>query len=234
MESAVVRISGIERRYREVAVLRDCSFTVGAAETILLLGANGAGKSTLLRVIAGLARPSAGSVEIHPAAAPAVRLAAHEAMLYGELSVEENFRLFAALRGHPADCDLSSLDEWLLGTERHKSINQLSKGQRAKAALASVFAGTSPVLLLDEPSSALDDAATEVLCRAVHRERERGAAVLIATHDLARLGRLASRILILDHGKIGFDSAADSGPDAGGSAADAISRGIARYRELNR
>ncbi len=222
-------VSNISYQYPTVPVLSSCSLSIGRAETCLLLGANGSGKSTLLGLVAGLKRPSTGCVKIDGKLSSHVRFGGHELMLYGQFTVEENLSLFVALYGLAPQSAVESLELWGLAAYRHRRVNDLSKGNRARVSLARAFLGSGSVILLDEPTAALDDAGTRILCGAVERERSNGSACLIATHDLARLLPIATRVIVLKDGAVLADSRAD---EVEGSAG--IQRVVEQYRELNR
>lgn len=234
----VVRSAGIERAFLAQRVLCGVSFELRCGDVSLLLGANGCGKSTLLRIVGGLLRPDRGSVQIFlnepgpRAAARKIGYQGHQLQLYGALSVEENLNLFASLGGAGGrEAVERALVEWELYRIRRKTANKLSKGLQTRLALARVFLCEPELLLLDEPSSALDDATVEVLLRAVaHRQAAApGMCAIIATHDVARLRPIATRTMFIEDGTVKADSAL-----AGGEAALQIEEVIAMYRRENR
>jgi ABC-type multidrug transport system ATPase subunit len=172
-------------------------------EVVLLLGANGAGKSTLLRIVAGLSRPDDGVVERF--SEPVVGFCSHHGSLYARLSVRENIALTSEALGLSSIevdrmCQAWGIDRYML-----KEVNGLSKGMYSRVALARAFLGLPKVVLLDEPSSNLDQEGTEILCSMITNESKMRA-VLIATHDVARLQDIATRIVILERGTIIADS----------------------------
>jgi ABC-type multidrug transport system ATPase subunit len=214
------------KTFGPVPVLRGLSLSCGAGECVLLLGANGAGKSTLLRVLAGLSRVDQGRVvNSFPGH---VGFLSHHLFVYGRLTVRENLTLFAKLSGRTDVAGIMSL--WGLDVCAEAAVSDLSRGNQSRVALARAFMSEPSVLLLDEPSSHLDDRGIELLVDGIERTRValsgRSLAV-IATHDIHRLGALATRVVVLARGQV----VADSGPSA---APAQIQHVMDLYRESNR
>lgn len=167
-----------------------------------LLGPSGVGKSTLLRVIAGLETgvPVEGGAEASDAAPLAGRVAlmAQSDLLLPWLSVRENVTLGAKLRGETPDLPRAEalMDRLGLGALADRRPEQLSGGQRQRAALARTLAEDRPVVLLDEPFSALD-APLKAEMQELFADTLRGRTVLHVTHDPAEAVRLADRIAVL-------------------------------------
>jgi ABC-type multidrug transport system ATPase subunit len=196
-------------------------------ERVLLLGANGAGKSTLLRIVAGLTRPDSGSISLRVSGR--ISLFSHHLFLYPRLTVQENLSLFAALQEDSLPLS-QSLEAWGLSAHASTPVSALSKGNQARVALARASLVPSPVLLLDEPTSNLDERGASQLRAVVDGlKTDRGGApiVIVATHDLHRLGDFASRVVVMHQGAV----IADSGPHAGKEALHGI---LQVYRESNR
>ena len=201
--SPLISVSNIAKSYGDHLALRSVSLSFQKNEVVLLLGANGAGKSTLLRILAGLGRPDDGVVERFYE--PFVGFCSHHGSLYGRLSVRENINLTSVALGLSSIevdrmCQAWGVDQYML-----KEVNGLSKGMYSRVALARAFLGSPEVILLDEPSSNLDQEGTEVLCSMITSQSEMRA-VLIATHDVARLQDIATRIVVLERGMIIADS----------------------------
>ncbi|MBN8548669.1 MAG: ABC transporter ATP-binding protein [Deltaproteobacteria bacterium] len=209
---------GVHKSFGREQVLHDLSLDLRPAELTLLLGQNGSGKSTLLRIAAGLSRADQGHVE----RAERVGYVGHQSLMYAALTVRENLRLAAELAGVGADID-AALQEWNLLSCADKCLSQLSKGQQSRAALARAFLHDPSLLLLDEPTSALDEASTILL---IEKLKASSAAILLATHDVARLESHAKRALVLTEGRISIDSAAGD--------QTTLETVVQRYREINR
>jgi len=220
----VLTVTDVTKRFGAQAVLRALSLSFARGEVVLVLGANGAGKSTLLRLLAGLVRPTEGVIE--RASSWRVGLAAHHSFLYGRLSLGENIAMYGALLGVPRnECD-EMIARWGISEFVDTPVSELSKGTVAKASLVRALLGGPAVLLLDEPSSNLDERGTVVLRETLEEQRGRGLAV-VATHDVSRLQRVATRIVVLEGGKC----VVDSGPRA---MPDKLDEVVRRYHEGNR
>jgi ABC-type multidrug transport system ATPase subunit len=220
----VLAADGVGKRYGFQHVLRDISLSFGVGEVVLLLGANGAGKSTLLRVLAQLVRPDTGRVVVPKGAT--IGFASHHTFLYGRLSVRENLALYRSLISGETHTLDGILDSWQLREVAGKPIVELSKGNQARASLARAFMGNPGASLLDEPSSNLDQRSVERLKQAVTLQSKTGP-VVIATHDVHRLRDMATRVVVMERGRV----LADSGTPATTTAIDAV---IQRYVESNR
>jgi len=181
-----------------VRALDDISLTVIPGELVCILGASGCGKSTLLNVVAGLERPTHGSVQC--AGQPSFMF--QEAALFPWLSVEENVGLPLRLRHEPGAARRARVAELLdlvqLGSFARRQPHELSGGMRQRVALARALAQEAEVLLMDEPFGALDAMTRDIL----HDELERiwlatGRTILFVTHNVREAARLGDRIVLL-------------------------------------
>ncbi|MFO1532482.1 MAG: ABC transporter ATP-binding protein [Thermoplasmatota archaeon] len=206
---AGLRMRGIAKSYGGRPVLRGIDLDVGATETVAVLGANGAGKSTLLRVAATLARPSDGMLEVAGVDARAepeqarhgLSILTQEAPLYPELSPREHLAWWARAQAMPdADPDARLIPAGLAAVA-HRPARTLSRGQRQRLALAMALLPDRPVLLLDEPFAALDDAGAAWLAAELRARRGRQA-VLMALHDPAQAAAVADRVQLLRDGRL--------------------------------
>ena len=160
-----VRLERVSRLYGSFVALRDVSLTVAAGASVVLLGENGAGKSTLLKVIAGLAAPSRGTVEVFGERPQAQRgrvsVMGHATMLYDELTGMENLIYFAGLHelGERAALEhiaAEALRAVGLDAANPRRVGEFSQGMRQRASLARALLAQPELLLLDEPFSNLD------------------------------------------------------------------------------
>ena len=206
------------------AVLKNLRLSVNAGEVYALLGGNGAGKSTTLAVLMGLLRPTGGAVQVmglDPATqAEAVRrriaYLPETVALYETLSAYENIAYFLGLSGdRPARAEMdAALDAaGLQAAARTRRTGGFSKGMRQKVAIAMALLREVPVLLLDEPTTGLDPVAASDFNALVGGLRQRGAAVLMVTHDLLGAADCADRIGFLAGGGIVEEVNADDGLD---------------------
>jgi sulfonate transport system ATP-binding protein len=179
-------------------VLDDISIDVAPGEFVTLLGASGCGKSTLLNLVAGLDRPSAGSISTD--GRPALMFQEHA--LFPWLTAGKNIELALKLRGVPKN-ERRGKTEQLLELVRLKGaygkrVHELSGGMRQRAALARALAQESNLLLMDEPFSALDAITRDVLHDELTRIwEETGVSVLFVTHNVREAVRLGDRVVLL-------------------------------------
>jgi len=175
---AVLRVEGLAVARGGVAVLDNLSFALGPGEALILRGPNGAGKTSLLRVLAGLARPLSGRVEMPPESAA---YASHADGIKAALSVRENLRFWADLYVQPWAEGV--LDDFDLRGLAHRPAATLSAGQSRRLGLARLGVIGRPILLLDEPTVSLDAASVARFAgwlREAHLAK--GGLAVIATH----------------------------------------------------
>ncbi|RPK89661.1 MULTISPECIES: ABC transporter ATP-binding protein [Streptomyces] len=180
-------------------VLDDITLDVAPGEFVTLLGASGCGKSTLLNLVAGLDRPSAGSIET-PGGRPALMFQEHA--LFPWLTAGKNIELALRLRGVPKSERRTEAERLLelvrLGGAHGKRVHELSGGMRQRVAMARALAQDSQLLLMDEPFAALDAITRDVLHDELTRIwRETNASVLFVTHNVREAVRLAQRVVLL-------------------------------------
>ncbi len=183
---------------------------------LAVFGPNGAGKTTLLRALSGERRPEAGQVALDgvavsgsdPAWRARVGLVSHRTGLYTKLTVGENLAFFGALHGLARDrqATLRALDAVGARDLAGVPVENLSRGQRQRAALARSLLHGPDVLLLDEPFTGLDPAAASVLETVLSSRRKAGTVVVLVTHDLERGLKLADRVAVLRRGRTVLDA----------------------------
>ncbi|WP_020186037.1 ATP-binding cassette domain-containing protein [Methylopila sp. 73B] len=193
----------------EIVALDGVSFSVPRGGVVAVIGPSGAGKSSLLRLAEGRERPTAGRVEIAASggAAPSVGVLAPHAALDPALTLAENLAAPLRRAGRPEPEIAREIEQALhyagLDAERNRRPGELATGERRRAALARALSGGRDVLLLDEPTSALDpDSAQELLAAVTRASEERGATVLLATHDMAAVTTLAGAVVVIDQGRV--------------------------------
>ena len=224
--SAVLDAQGISVRAGERFLLRDVAMTVAPGERVALVGPNGAGKSTLIRVLSGELRAHAGAVRLKGEdirSYPPRVLALHRAVLSQNIAVtfpftvSEMVRMGAGDRGGARVGALidNALDEVDLTDFRDRIITTLSGGEQSRAHFARVLvqlacgeAAHGPgVLLLDEPTAALDLRHQLDIAASAKRCAARGTAVIAILHDLNLAALFAERVIVLDRGAIAADGA---------------------------
>ncbi|SDF74215.1 MULTISPECIES: ABC transporter ATP-binding protein [unclassified Duganella] len=204
----------LSKQYGSHQALAGLSVQIAPGEVFCMLGANGAGKTTSIKLMLGLLTPSAGQVLVHGVDVHRDPLAARRQMLYlpeqialyGEMSGLENLDYFAGLAG-VGDRRPSLLLEWLHEAgipedAAHRRAATYSKGMRQKVAIALAIARSARVLLLDEPTSGLDPQASAEFHALLLRQRDAGAAIYMATHDLFRAREVATTIGLMRGGHL--------------------------------
>ncbi len=208
-DGPVLEAVDLYRAYGPSPVLRGVDLRLGPGEALAVVGPNAAGKTTLLRILAGLVRPSRGSVRVlgHPPRAVESRRAigflAHQSLLYDDLTVLENLTFAARLYAvpKPREAAARALAEVGLAERASSRPRELSRGLLQRASLARALVHDPTVLLLDEPFTALDAPTAERLRLVLRRRLARGAAAVLATHHLGEIWDLVTRVAVLAGGR---------------------------------
>jgi ABC-type multidrug transport system ATPase subunit len=193
----VIRARNLVKRFGDKRVLDGLDLDVRRGDFVLVTGPNGAGKTTLLRLLAGLAAPSAGELDIEATRAE-VGFLAHEPLVYRELTAVENLDLYGRLYRVPERRERIGmlLERFGLWRERNERAGDFSRGMLQRLALCRTFLHDPAVFLLDEPFAALDAEGAELLAVEL-AERRVGRTAVVATHDPAPLLALATAQLAL-------------------------------------
>jgi len=202
----------VSRHFGRRRALTRVSLRCQAGEILALLGPNGAGKSTLLSIVSTLLTPSSGEVlygehrtGLQPAAIRArIGMLGHDLFLYPELSAAENLRFFGRMYGVPGlEARIASaLDRAGLSERRDDPVSGFSRGMRQRLALERALLHAPRLLLLDEPFTGLDDAATVALRNRLSALRETGCLLLLTTHDLETIETIVDRAVMLRGGRL--------------------------------
>jgi ABC-2 type transport system ATP-binding protein len=188
---------GVRKRFGTIEALRGLDLAIRAGEIYGLLGPNGSGKTTFIRCVAGLLRPEAGTLKalgLTPRAAVSagrVGYMTQAAALYGELSVQENLRFFAALQGVPhveerIEEALRTVD---LLDRRRSVVNTLSSGVRTRVSLAATLLHRPSLLLLDEPTVGVDPLLRQEFWAHFRRLAASGTTILVSSHVMDEASR---------------------------------------------
>ena len=195
--NGVIRARGLEKRYGDKRVLRGIDFDLADNGFLVVTGPNGSGKTTLLRLCTGLAAPTRGELAVS-CERGAVGFLAHESLVYRELTAAENLDLYGRLYRVPERRErigmlLERVDLW---DARHERAGSYSRGMLQRLALCRTLLHEPRLLILDEPYSALDESGAALLDGEL-AERHGRAAVVVATHDPARVEPLGTTRLAL-------------------------------------
>jgi heme ABC exporter ATP-binding subunit CcmA len=190
--------------------LSGVDLSVARGEVVALRGPNGAGKTTVLKVVAGLIPVQRGTITVLGSDVRTDRRSVrrylgylgHSTGLYADLSVEQNVKFAAKASGADADIEPALARLGLDGRLRSLQVAHLSAGQRRRVAVASLLARAVPLWLLDEPHAALDPEGRDLLDGIIAEVSTAGTTVMMASHDLDRADRVASRIVSLQGGRI--------------------------------
>lgn len=188
--------------------LAGVDLTVAAGEVVLLQGPNGAGKTTLLRLCAGLVPVHTGAATVlgvdlaqhRSAVRPLVGLLGHATMLYDDLSVAENVQFWGRLAGVGEDQVQAALTRMGIDDLHDRKVRVLSAGQRRRTSIAATVIRRPQLWLLDEPHASLDAAGRDVVDSLIADAVTAGATVLVASHELDRVGPLATRTVTVAGG----------------------------------
>jgi ABC-type multidrug transport system ATPase subunit len=193
----VIRARSLEKRYGVKRVFRGLDFELPRGGFLIVTGPNGSGKTTLLRLCAGLALPTAGTLEVDPDRSR-IGFLAHEPLVYRELTALENLDLYGRLYRVPERRERTGmlLERFGLWEARGERASALSRGQLQRLALCRALLHRPELLILDEPFSGLDAEGAELLDRELAAMRDQRT-LLVATHDPGRVAPLASGRLAL-------------------------------------
>jgi Cu-processing system ATP-binding protein len=207
MRSVVAR--GVSLAFGALQALDGVDLELGSGRISLLVGPNGAGKSTLMKVLLGLLKPDAGSLEIDGRPAPIDRVWKSkigylpEAVAFSEnLSGQQVLRFFALARGVPRSRAREVLAQVGLDHARRRRVREYSRGMRQRLGLGVAILSTPELLILDEPTSGLDQKGLEVLWQVLGEWRTAGRLVLVSSHDLSLMERRIDDVCILRAGRV--------------------------------
>ena len=211
----LLTLENVSKLFGRFAALRNFSVTADPGRVYGVFGENGAGKSTLLRIIAGLARPTAGTLRFSPAG-PRLGYMAHASMLYDELSAMENLRYFASLCGIRDKRRLEgAIASVGLDPSLERRVGDYSQGMRQRLALARAVLHDPELLLLDEPFSNLDPDSAAAISKLMSAWRDAGKTLLVVTHQAAHLQTIADHSWLLRGGELAAQGTGISALSAG-------------------
>jgi ABC-2 type transport system ATP-binding protein len=206
---AIVATHGLTKRYGSTLALRDLDLEIERGEVFGYLGPNGAGKTTTLRLLMGLLKPTAGSAEIEGrdtwrdsvAVRRGVGYLSGEPALYGRMTGAQHVEFLGHVRGEPTSARATALAE-RLSLDLTRRAQELSKGNRQKLALVLAMMAGPNILILDEPTGGLDPLAQQEFHALLREHTSRGGTVLLSSHVLSEVQRIADRVGVLREGRL--------------------------------
>ncbi|MFC4652492.1 ATP-binding cassette domain-containing protein [Lactococcus nasutitermitis] len=205
----MVEVKGLQKNFGKFQALKNVTFDVNAGEVLGYIGPNGAGKSTTIRTLLGIIKSTGGTAKIFGKDVWSDAIEIHKSIAYvpgdvylwGNLTGGEIIDLFLKLQGSP---DIAKRDELIKKFELDpkKKARSYSKGNRQKIALISALASKAELYIFDEPTSGLDPLMESVFQEEVGRLKAEGKAILLSSHILSEVEKLADRVAVIRAGEI--------------------------------
>lgn len=221
---AAVEVASVTRNFGRRRAVDGVDLSLQPGQCLALFGPNGAGKTTLLRLVAGLLKPTSGTVTVggrllrdDPSARARVGLVSHQSMLYGALTARENLEFAARLYGlpDPHGAALRALDLMHMAEREHSPVRALSRGLQQRVSVARAIVHDPSVVLLDEPYTGLDAVGSAALTETLRVLRASGATMILVTHNIDEGLTIASHAAIITAGRIArYDDCAVVDPRA--------------------
>lgn len=228
-KTPMIEAVGLSKFYGPFAAVKDVTFAVSEGEVVAFLGPNGAGKSTTMKLLTGYLSPSAGAARIAGHDMQEDRLSGSARLgylpengpLYPDMTPFSLLEFFCEARGMSRAEKQRRIDAVVelcaVGSVIHKPISKLSKGYRQRVGMAQSLLHEPDVLILDEPTVGLDPNQIREVRRTMERLRDMKKTVLLSTHILQEVEAMASRVILIDEGKVKYDGAVkDLDPDRHG------------------
>jgi ABC-2 type transport system ATP-binding protein len=215
---------GLTKNYGTLAAVSDVTLDVAGGSICAVLGPNGAGKSTLVRMLTGLVRATRGSAEVCglPVSSPSLRTIAgilpETLALFNDLTVAEHLELTGAVYKLRKE-DITSRSQQLLRVlrldgARRTFIHECSYGMKKKTALAMALLPNPRALFLDEPFEGIDPVTAETIRLLLSATAQRGVTILLTSHILSLVDRLADKVVMINHGRIVLDAKTSELPNS--------------------
>ncbi|MBN2847789.1 MAG: ABC transporter ATP-binding protein [Coriobacteriia bacterium] len=210
MTGPAITVEGLRYAYGDLEAVRGIDFDVQPGEILGFLGPNGAGKSTTIKMLTGQLTPKAGVARVlgidvstdDPELQARIGVCFEEKNLYLNMSGKENLEFFASLFGIK-DPDAEGVLRRVGLADRAKDrVKTYSKGMRQRMMISRAFINKPDVLFLDEPTDGLDPVTSAAIRKTIREEADRGAAVLLTTHDMFEADELSDRVAFINEGEI--------------------------------
>ncbi len=213
----MIKLSNITKKFGTTPAVQGISFKIKPGEIVGLLGPNGAGKTTTLRMMAGVLPPTKGEIELdgknfndHPDIKTRIGYLPEDNPLYEELTVEEHLHFWAQMKGMDKEnaekAIAYAIEKTGIKEVYYRLIGELSKGYQQRVGLAQAILGKPDILLLDEPTEGLDPNQRRDI-QDLLNELKKSRTVIVSSHVLSEISKIANRIIIISQGKVvGDDS----------------------------
>jgi ABC-type multidrug transport system ATPase subunit len=210
MSGPAIEVDGVTFAYGDREAVRGISFEVAPGEILGFLGPNGAGKSTTIKILTGQLQPGSGAARIlgrdvkrdDPVTQAQIGVCFEEKNLYENMTAAENLRFFGSLFGLKHVDATGLLDRVGLADRAGTRVSGFSKGMRQRLMVARALVNEPKALFLDEPTDGLDPVSAKTIRTLIAGEAERGAAVLLTTHDMWEADELSDRVAFINEGRI--------------------------------
>lgn len=205
-----IKVEHISKTIRGVKVLDDISLEFNSGEITGLKGINGSGKTMLMRTICGLIRPTSGKVTIDGKVLKkdmdfpeSIGILIDSPTFLENYSAFDNLKYLASIKNKVSDAEIKELlDEVNLTEAMHKKFKFYSLGMKQRLGIAGAVLGHPDVILIDEPTNALDAKGIEIVKKILRQEKERGALIILTCHDYSILKELSDKIYFIEEGRI--------------------------------
>ena len=204
-----LEVHGISKTYATVRAVDNISFDIGHGEIFGLLGPNGAGKTTTIRMILDIIKPDAGHIRVlggpmTEATKSRIGYLPEERGLYEDMTLLETLLFLGQLKGLSRQMAHARAEAYLREVElwdaRDLKIEALSRGMNQKAQFVAATMHEPELIIIDEPFSGLDPVNTRIIKHLLYHMRDRGAAIIMSTHQMHQVEEMCERILLIDHG----------------------------------
>jgi ABC-2 type transport system ATP-binding protein len=209
-----LEVRSLSKHFGDVKAVKDISFSVNQGEFFGLLGPNGAGKTTTIRMIIGVLKPDAGSIQIEGVdlsknyfeAKSRIGAIPEVGNIYPDLSARENIDLVGRFYGLPKTVRQERAEKLLadLGLKERGDdfARKFSKGMRQRISIACALVNEPPILILDEPTEGLDVMSRRLIIDKVKEMNQKGSTVILTTHNIEEANKLCQRVCIINKGEI--------------------------------
>lgn len=207
---SVIDVQHVSKSFETVKAVDDMSFSVEPGETFGLLGPNGAGKTTMIRLILDVFRPDVGKIEIlggqmDESKKERIGYMPEERGLYQDVTLEKCLVYLGTLKGLETSEAKRRVEQYLTRFElidyRNKAVKSLSKGMQQKTQIIVTLLHEPELIIIDEPFSGLDPVNTRMVKDLLRELHQRGATIIMSTHQMHQVEELCDRILLMDHGR---------------------------------